>query len=170
MVATLVLTSGCEFFQRVTIPATDTTPPAGVARLLEFGGDEIDLFAYTSNQSINFVTDDLDRSFIAIGAAWDPQGAKSVRVWQTATRRCVDGDIGANQSIDMAPLDAEQAGGPGYSVQTGVWTGQAISGDQADNCPGTTHLVSYTYSWSVEAENFFGQVVNGGSGSITFAP
>ncbi|MBV1858828.1 MAG: hypothetical protein KUG77_10480 [Nannocystaceae bacterium] len=170
MVAALVLTTGCEFWTDVTIPAADTTPPAGVARLLEINGDELDLFAFSSGETINYVTDDLDRNFVAVGAAWDLQGAKRVRMYQTATRRCVDGDIGAVQYIDMAPLNAEQAGVPGDVVETGVWTGEYISGDYADNCPGTTHLVSFTYQWGVEAENFFGQVVNGGSGSITFAP
>lgn len=170
LLSALVLGTGCDYFTEVTIPASDSTPPAGVARLLEVGGAEIDLFALDSNQTVNVVTDDLARNFVAIGAAWDIHGAKRVRVYQSATRRCVDGEIGAAQFIDMAPLEGEQVGGPGDVVQTGVWQGQVISGSQADNCPGTTHLVSYTYQWSVEAENFFGQTVNGGSGSITFQP
>lgn len=55
-------------------------------------------------------------------------------------------------------------------VDTGVWTGWSVSMKQADNCPGSTELVSYTYWWSAQAENFAGQVVDGAGGSITFVP
>ncbi len=154
----------------MTVPAVDTTPPMGVVRLHEVGGEGIDLFAYTSGSHIAYETSDTHRTFVAVAAAWDPEGARKVRMYQGATRNCVDGDVGALQHIHMFPVEAEQAGGPGDVVDTGVWTGDAISMNEADNCPGTMQLVSYTYWWSAEAENFAGQVVEGGSGSITFVP
>lgn len=166
----LVLSSGCEFWSEVTVPAADSTPPMGVTRLHEIGGEGLDLFAYTSGETVNYVTSDRHRTFVAVAAAWDQQGARRVRMYHGATRTCANGDIGASQQIHMAPLEAQQSGGPGDVVDTGVWTGRAVSMREADNCPGATELVSYTYWWSAQAENFSGQVVDGAGGSITFVP
>lgn len=105
--AALTLAAGCEFWNEVTVPAVDTTPPMGVARLYEVGGEWLDLFAYTADDGIHYVTSDSQRTFVPIAAAWDPQGARRVRMYQGATRTCADGEIGATQHISMAPLEVQ---------------------------------------------------------------
>ncbi len=167
-----LLATGCEFWEEVTVPAVDTTPPSAVARLLELEGQGIDKFAFHSGQHVSVVTNDPNRSFVAIGAAWDPQGAKRVRIDRGGSYVCTlpGGGVGSASYITMAPLHATQSGSPGIVVDTGVWNGALVTTDKDGLCEAPYELESYTYWWSVEAENFFGQVVSGGSGSIRYEP
>ena len=160
--AIALLTTGCEFWDEVTVPAADTTPPAAVARLLELDGEGMDRFAFQAGQQVSVVTNDPNRRFVAIGAAWDPQGAKRVRVDRGGSYTCVlpGGGVGSASFITIAPLHATQAGGPGVVVDTGVWNGALVTTDKDGLCDAPYVLESYTYWWSVEAENFFGQVVS----------
>ena len=161
--------AGCEHWDTIIRPAVDTTPPVAAVRLLEIGGEQVDRMSVTSSP-LQLVTDDSSRLFLAIAAAWDPQGAYRVKMYHGLSRTCVNGDIGASQVFELAPFEEIQPGEPGDEVETGVWTGHTLDLSDWLACPAGTELVSANYWWTAEAENYAGQVTNNASGSVRLEP
>lgn len=170
LLATALLTlSGCEFWDSVTIPSSDSTPPLGAARLAELGGQEYDRVVVGST-ILEYDVDDPTRAFIPIAAAWDPQGAHHVTMFRGVTRLCEQGGFNQQQFIHLAPLTADQPGSPGDTVDNGVWIGDHVIMNQYDDCNPGWSLVSVEYWWRVRAENYFGAVVDESGGSLTYSP
>ena len=56
------------------------------------------------------------------------------------------------------------------SSTRGVWAGYGIRMSDHTTCPGNTSLVSVSYWWATEAENYAGDIAHSSGGTLTYRP
>ena len=164
----LALTSGCEFWSTVTVPAVDTTPPVAATRLLEIGGAGYDDLGFGDYDGASLTTSNPNRKFMLIAAAWDPEGARKVTMSRHFVRQCVNVNtgIGALQNFSYPQEVYTQPGGPGSVVDDGVWTGVYVDLRDWLTCPGSTSFDWGMMTWTVVAENYSGLTAIHGTGTL----
>jgi hypothetical protein len=165
-----LVSAGCDVWSDVTVPASDGSPPVAAARIVGLN-DGTDLISYGGMTPVSKTTTNPHHGFVAVAAAYDPQGAAKVRMSPEIERLCVNGEIGAFQSVLLAPLSEEQAGGPGDTVENGVWTGMYVEmGDFLGGCPAGMTVASVDFIWASAAENYFGGTAHHGWARIRYVP
>jgi len=158
----------CQYFNTVTVPASDTTPPL-IATRLWVDGQEAIRFG-TIEQVV-----DADTSFLVVPSVYDSGGAKSLTLQQIVRVRChdYDADPEETQATDIFFFDRfdSQSGWPGSSVSNGLY----LIGDVTDlgsfdwYCYDGFDLTEIRYEWTTTGQDFAGNVVSE-LGSFVYVP
>ncbi len=162
--------TGCEYWSNVTVIAQDDTPPIAGVRLYEFGGP-VDATSWGAFNPVRLVIDDPNRSFAAVVAGWDPNGAQQVTMARELIVNCVNGAVGATQFFNLAPIvDSQGNQQPGDTVESGIWTGDVVNFNQITSCPPGLSIGWIEYIWTAETSNYSGLTDTHGWASIRYQP
>lgn len=165
----LTASTGCDYWQAVPVPTSDSSPPIAASRILEIGGSGYDDIDWGPGPGNSITVYDPSRKFIALGATWDPEGAFRVVMDPEVVRVCSQGSVSANQTFNRPLIEYVAPAPTNGTVMTGVHTGDVVDPSTwALSCPGSTTLESITYSWTVHSENYFGGVASHGPISIRY--
>lgn len=158
----------CEYFDPVTVPATDTNPPTLATRYWVAGVEHLALWPVdetTSNPSI-----------VVAPAMLDSGGAQRLDVAQDLYIRCHDDDADPELSqethIWFFPRSATQSGSVGSSVSNGLY----LVGDVSDlsdyewYCDSGFDVVEVEYVWSITGRDFHGNVSHLDGNRIRWVP
>lgn len=146
--------TSCSQWDTVVVPSSDTRPPIAIAGYVDDAGKHI-----WSLGPVDITTTDPNDEIIAVSSAWDAGGARRVHMDRYAAVRCKKGSFGQLTHVDFGPLSASQPGGPGDTVSEGVWTFHTFDvAHFRGYCRSGFEPVKITYSWTVRAEDFFGNV------------
>ena len=162
------LSTGCDYFEEVTIPPTDTTPPVGAVRLYAADGS-VDKLSFGSLPPVQHQTDDLDKTFYLIGAGFDVDGAQRVRLIGRGRALCrlTGTQTSVLRELTLPTKDNEQPGQPGDVVQSGVWDMYSVKlSDVTDLCPSGSEPYHATFSWWGAGWNYAGQSAVHGAGEL----
>jgi hypothetical protein len=161
----LLLATGatdCEYFETVTVPSSDTTPPDiydavwwdGVHKMIR--GQTTDLTYHLAS----------GEEVLAISSGKDAGGVKKVTMARSWSWTCCDyfgGEPTCSTSQTLASGKvATQPGGVGQQVSNGVWIEQDVKMPSPSSlCSAPDILTSWSFSWTTTAENFHGKTRTG---------
>lgn len=156
-----------EAGQKVTVQASDPTPPAKVTLETQGrAGGDVTLDLGMPPATINIGRGE---SFIVRTVAEDPEGIKEVATWGTMEKTCKDPITSAAQhtgpGVSAAPLardvSSATAGGTASSVRYVSYTVQVDV-----SCPATTQFVEQKFVFWGEAKNFSNMGTKGPSMTV----
>jgi len=154
--------TNCNYFSKVTVPATDTGKPTTYDGVWVNGdyvegaipGQRFD-YKITPGQTV-----------LAVSSAIDPGGLRKLTMRSSFQYTCCNGSgICSTTQPSSVPQVEEQAGGVGASVSNGIWLGPDVT---LPSCSSGFTLRSYRFSWFTEAEDFHGNRTIGSSQSISY--
>lgn len=145
---------GCDYFSEVTVPGTDTGPPAAIASV--FSDGEYIEFDYRlgGGGGLAYLTHDADAWLVGIGAAYDVGGVRELSMWRQIRVSCPGVGLIDDEEIYVKT----QTGGVGSTVSNGLWLGEPFNASSEFwRCGGGTPDV-VQLKWRVWAEDFHGNV------------
>jgi hypothetical protein len=154
----------CSEFHEVTVPRTDTDPPAIATKIIVDGGEPRLMLPGSNESRTEF------RSVILAPAALDFGGVRRISYQPHALITCrnLKDMIGQQVSIEYFRQTDSQEGQIGSRVSNGEYLLSGISRDDfAGYCAHDFQLASIDYTWTWEAEDFHGNR-HSGDGSFTY--
>lgn len=161
-------TSNCNYFQNVTVPASDVYRPVMATHLWIGGVESLQL-----GWADEVVTDPADAVIVVAPAIWDSGGAHTLNLSEFATVECANDATGAASLVDIhfVPQATSQSGGPGSVVSNGMYLlGWVNDLSNILPCGPGSHLVEADYSWVATGTDFFGNAGDPFFGSIVYIP
>ena len=155
----LCLTMGatdCKYFSTTTVPTADTTPPVTWDAVFA-NGDWTNL-TLTGNRFTYHLAP--GATVIALSSGMDSGGVSKVTMGPSEGWTCCSGDICSQTDSLSIPIVATQPGGAGDTVSDGVWANRVVS-LPANLCQSGWTLVSYRFTWTTTAEDFYGNKTSG---------
>ncbi len=162
----LLLTTGCEYFEDVIVPAVDNEAPNVYAAV--WYQDVYEAVSANNSPGLHYTVSDPDELYVALGAGIDEGGIASLTISGESLCNCLQGNVGQIKYGLQAPLVKTQTGGVGSTVSNGLWDGPVIKLSDFDSCaPGWT-TTSLGYTWTVTTEDFHGNVSNHGWATMSW--
>jgi hypothetical protein len=161
----LLLTTGytdCQYFTKVTVPASDTGAPTTYDAVWK-GGEYVE--GAIPGQDLEYhITP--GETVIALSSAIDSGGLKKLTMYSSFRYTCCNSSniCSVTQPLSV-PKTETQPGGVGSTVSNGIWL---YSGVSLPSCSSGFSLRSYTFGWSTEAEDFHGNITRGESQRIVY--
>ncbi|MBW2736244.1 MAG: hypothetical protein JRH20_27980 [Deltaproteobacteria bacterium] len=162
---------GCKFFHEVVVPYADNIAPLAFTGFYLNGQHQM---TTNEGQKVVIETHDPKAAFFAMGAIVDDGGARNLFFSVTCSHTCCShagGEHVCTMTMPMVIADTiSQAGGPGSTVESGLWYGKFVSPGKGVHCqPGYT-LDSSACSVSVDGEDFHGNQASGSNAVVIFRP
>ncbi len=143
-----------SFGSAITIPDSDSTPPAVSLTVPDPPGEDVVLTPGGPGHAASL---DLEGRFFVVAAAKDPEGVKEVQIVGSATVRCMsDAGIGQDQffSINVTDVDDSEPGGTGLTRR---WIPYSVSPSNfACVDPSEFEVTEVTIELRGRGSNFFG--------------
>jgi hypothetical protein len=151
--------TSCTYFSSVVVPATDGVRPMMAARVF------IDGVETTRVGTITQSVDDPDAIIVAVSAAIDAGGVRSLTMTRRVEVRCHDAgaepELGQLTVVSFTPLRDTQSGTVGSTVSNGLYLVDAFRlSDYTNLCAPGFDLVRVTYLWSMTARDFHGNTAS----------
>lgn len=145
--------SGCDYFDDVTVPATDTKKPTAVAAVWQ--ADEYLAFSSGTSQPLLFEVDP-DEGYVMIGAGMDSGGTKKITISRGYQTSCINGGFIETAEVALPPIVKTQPGGVGQEVSNGIWDGELVVLSDFLTCSAGSTPTQVDLTWTVTAEDFHG--------------
>jgi hypothetical protein len=153
----LLLATGateCDAWSTVTVPSSDSTPP-DVYDAIWWESEYIEIKNHDQPLTYHLAAGE---EVLALGSGLDWGGTKKVtmtREW--SWRCCTVGNICSITQSSATALTDTQPGGPGSTVQQGMWLGQSVEvPNLATLCNAGWFPTFWRFRWQTSAENYFG--------------
>lgn len=164
---------GCDYFDDVTVPATDTEKPVPYLAVWQDNVHE----KIWANPSVpiwpTYYNIAFDEYYVLLGAGIDAGGTKKVTFEHGYTASCMQGEFyaeGYTVSQTLTPVVSTQPGGVGQTVSNGWYTGASVRlSDYAVACP-AGYSPDVVYRFRVTAEDFHANKITFGWAQVRGGP
>jgi VCBS repeat-containing protein len=158
----------CEYFTQVPVPAVDNTRPTNAMSVWTGEHEQLTL---DDSADVHYVMDDPNQTVMAMAAAYDNGGVRSVRMTWGATYKCCKQINGTNVcSVESEPTTGHsedaQAGSVGSTVSNGMWLAEGVT--PSSFCPSSEKVDDFYFGWSLYSEDFAGNRTETHRASISY--
>jgi hypothetical protein len=153
----------CDYFAKVTVPATGGGPPIVYDGVWKNGKYET---LVNHSAPLHLTWFEQDRSPIVVSAARDHSGVRELRTSARTETECCIARQSCQKIVTARPeLVATQAGGVGASVSNGLYNFDVVS---RPVCPAGYSVTSFSYYWVTDAVDFHGARTVGPERSVIY--